>query len=211
MESHRRTLKVLLILFYPLLLTLLTARLAFTEKFVEFLYARVDLPPDPMPYELRLSIAKMGLRAVLSEKGMEEFKSSGLFNEREVRHMKDVKKLLDVFFGLLYLGLPLWIVGLLSLKRAKDMGKVLLFGAMVFEAFVIFVVVASVLNYEWLFEAFHNLFFDPYSWRFRDEDMLIRVYPMDFWFKATIYSALVAFCINLTLQAFGLYLWKKRS
>lgn len=211
MDSYRRALRVLLILFYPILLTLLVVRFAFTESFVEFLYARVELPPDPMPYDLRLNIAKMGLRAVLSEKGMEEFKNSGLFNEREIRHMQDVKKLLDVFFTFLYAGLPLWLAGLLSLKRTEEIGRVLFWGALVFEAFVLFIVISSVLNYEWLFEAFHNLFFDPYSWRFRNEDMLLRVYPMDFWFKATIYSALIAFCVNLILQVVGLYLWKKRA
>ncbi|WP_213032484.1 hypothetical protein, partial [Acinetobacter baumannii] len=71
---------LLLIVLFPILLTLLVVRLAFTDLFVEFLYKRVDLPPDPMPYELRLSIAKLGLRSVLSDSGMEEFKSSGLFN-----------------------------------------------------------------------------------------------------------------------------------
>ena len=38
------------------------------------------------------------------------------------------------------------------------------------EVFVLFVLIASAVNYDWLFTAFHNLFFDPYSWRFRDEE-----------------------------------------
>lgn len=90
------------------------------------------------------------------------------------------------------------------------MGKVLFFGALLLELFALFVFFVSLTNYEWLFVAFHNLFFDPYSWRFRDEDMLLRVYPMDFWYKATIYTTLMVFSINLVFQIIGLFLWKSK-
>lgn len=211
MVYKRRAVAILLTALFPLFLTLLWVRLAFTETFVEFLYHRVNLPPDPMPYELRLSIAKMGLRSVTSDAGMEEFRNSGLFNQREIKHMEDVKELLDFFFLILYVGLPLWFLGLFSLRSSKSVGKVLFFGSLLLEIFVLFVVFFSLTNYEWLFEAFHNLFFDPYSWRFREEDMLLRVYPMDFWYKATLYTALGVFSLNLFLQSIGLLLWRKKS
>ncbi|MEJ5338759.1 MAG: DUF1461 domain-containing protein [Aquificaceae bacterium] len=204
-------LRAVLVALFPLFITLLLVRLAFTEAFVGFLYRKVDLPPDPMPYELRLSIAKMGLRSVLSDEGMEEFRSSGLFNQREIRHMEDVKRLLSFFFNFLYLGLPLWLVGFFAIRSKKEMGKVLFFGSLLLEAFIILVIILSAISYEWLFEAFHNLFFDPYSWRFRDEDMLLRVYPMDFWFKATLYTAFGVFCLNILLQVTGFILWRKSS
>ncbi len=211
MAGIRWAVSLWLIVLFPLLLTLLVVRLAFTEPFVEFLYKRAQLPPDPMPYELRLSIAKMGLRSVLSEEGMEEFKNSGLFNHREIRHMEDVKRLLKAFFSLLYVGLPLWLLGFFSLRQKREMGKVIFFGGLLLEAFVLFVLVLSIINYDWLFTAFHDLFFDPYSWRFRDEDMLLRVYPMDFWFKATLYTAFGVFSLNLVLQVLGFILWRKGS
>ncbi|MDW8434340.1 MAG: TIGR01906 family membrane protein [Aquificaceae bacterium] len=205
----REAVSVLLAALLPVLLTLFVVRLAFTEPFLEFLYSKVDLPPDPMPYQLRLSIAKLGLESVLSDKGMENFKNSGLFNPREVKHMEDVKKLLDILFTLLYVGLPLWFWGLVFLKNYKDIGRVLFFGSLMLEVFVLFVLFLSLTNYDWLFEAFHNLVFDPYSWRFREGDMLLRVYPMDLWYKATIYSALAVFSINLLLQFMGFFMWRK--
>ncbi len=211
MASKKWAVSLLLIVLFPILLTLLVVRLAFTDLFVEFLYKRVDLPPDPMPYELRLSIAKLGLRSVLSDSGMEEFKSSGIFNEREIKHMEDVKRLLSFSFGFMYIILPLWLFGFLSLKNKRAMGKVLFFGGLLLEVFVLFVLIASALSYDWLFTAFHNLFFDPYSWRFRDEDMLLRVYPMDFWFKATLYTAVGAFFTNVLLQTLGFILWRRSS
>ncbi|RMG99873.1 MAG: DUF1461 domain-containing protein, partial [Aquificota bacterium] len=154
----------LLALLYPVVLTLLFVRLAFTEPFVDFLYKHTELTPDPLPYEVRLEIAKLGLRSVLSDEGMQEFKNSGLFNAREIKHMEDVKKLLSSLFLLLYIALPLWLVLLISLKDIKLIGKALFFSSVFLEAFVVFVVLASFINYEWLFVAFHNLFFDPYSW-----------------------------------------------
>lgn len=201
----------LLVISFPVLLTLFVVRLAFTETFLEFLYPRVTLPPDPMPYELRLSIAKLGLSSVLSDRGMEEFIRSGLFNYREIKHMEDVKNLLEVLFTFLYFGLPLWFAGILSLRRSKDVGKVIFFGSLLLELFVLFVIVSSITSYEWLFVAFHNVFFDPYSWRFSDEDMLLRVYPMDLWFKATIFTAGGVFLLNIFLQLIGFILWRKGS
>ncbi len=211
MANKRWAVSFFLTALFPILLTLFVVRLAFTDIYVEFLYKRVDLPPDPMPYELRLSIAKLGLRSVLSDSGMEEFKSSGIFKEREIKHMEDVKRLLSFFFGFLYITLPIWLLGFFSLKSIKDMGKVLFFGGLLLEVFVLFVLIVSAVNYDWLFTAFHNLFFDPYSWRFRDEDMLLRVYPMDFWFKATLYTAVGVFFTNVLLQTLGFILWRRSS
>ena len=199
--------------FFPFLLIFLCVRLAFTEFFVELNYRFGNLPPDRwgMDQERRLEIAKLGLRSVLSDKGMEEFISSGLFREKEIRHMQDVKRLLSVIFKVLYFGLPLWLFLFFSLRDKKKMGLVLFSGALLTEILVIFVLVFSLLNYDLLFEVFHNFFFDPYSWRFFDQDMLLRVYPMKFWYNATLWVGVFSLLLNSSFQALGLILWKKVS
>lgn len=180
---------------------------------MELNYRFGNLPPDQwgMGYEERLSIAKLGLRSVLSDEGMQEFINSGLFREKEIKHMQDVKELLSVVFKVLYLGGPLWLILFFSLKDKRKMGLTLLLGATLTEIFVIFVLVFSLLNYDLLFEAFHNFFFDPYSWRFFDEDMLLRVYPMKFWYNATLWVGVFAFILNSFFQAFGFILWRSAS
>jgi len=125
--------------------------------------------------------------------------------------MQDVKDLLSVVFKALYLGGPLWLILFFSLKDKRKMGLTLLFGATLTEIFVIFVLIFSLLNYELLFEAFHNLFFDPYSWRFLDQDMLLRVYPMKFWYNATLWVSVLAFVLNSLFQALGFILWRSTS
>jgi len=199
--------------FFPFLLIFLCVRLAFTEFFVELNYRFGNLPPDRwgMDQERRLEIAKLGLRSVLSDKGMEEFISSGLFREKEIKHMQDVKRLLSVIFKVLYFGLPLWLFLFFSLRDKKKMGLVLFSGALLTEILVIFVLVFSLLNYDLLFEVFHNFFFDPYSWRFFDQDMLLRVYPMKFWYNATLWVGVFSLLLNSSFQALGLILWKKVS
>ena len=200
----------LLSLFFPFLLVFLCVRLAFTEFFVELNYRFGNLPPDQwgMSYEERLSIAKLGLRSVLSDEGMQEFINSGLFREKEIKHMQDVKELLSVVFKALYLGGPLWLILFFSLKDKRKMGLTLLLGATLTEVLAIFVLVFSLLNYNLLFEGFHNLFFDPYSWRFFDEDMLLRVYPMKFWYNATLWVSIFALILNSFFQALGFILWR---
>jgi len=204
---------LLLSLSFPFLLIFFCVRLAFTELSVELNYRFGDLPPDRwgMSQEERLKIAKLGLRSVLSDEGMKEFINSGLFREKEIKHMQDVKRLLSFVFTILYLGLPLWILLFLSLKATKQKAMTLILGSLFTEVLVIFVIVFSFLNYDLLFEVFHNFFFNPYSWRFFDEDMLLRVYPMKFWFNATIGVAVLVFLLSSILQAIGFILWRKAS
>ncbi|WP_448587462.1 TIGR01906 family membrane protein [Thermocrinis sp.] len=201
----------LLSLLFPFLLILFCVRLAFTGFFVELNYRFGDLPPDRwgMDQAQRLDIAKLGLRSVLSEEGMKEFVNSGLFRDKEIRHMQDVKNLLSLLFGFLYLFLPFWLLLFFSLRDKKKMGLTLFLGATFGEVLAVFVVVFSVINYELLFEAFHDLVFEPGSWRFLEEDMLLRVYPMEFWYNATVWVSLLVFALNSLLQGVGFILWRK--
>ena len=202
----------ILILSFPLLVVLLSTRIAFTETSVEIIYKLSSLPPDifGLPQERRLEIAKLGLKAVLSDEGMQAFKESGLFNEREIRHMEDVKGLVSKAFILLYVGLPLWIVLLVSLKNKTTIGKVLVFSSFFAESLIVLVVVILFLAFDLAFETFHLVLFDPHSWIFRDEDMLIRVYPQEFWFNASVLVAIFAFTITSVTLALGFLLWKRR-
>ncbi len=199
-----------LVLSFPFLVVLLSTRIAFTEAFLEWVYSKEEFPQDifGMPKERRLEIAKLGLRSVLSDEGMREFKESGLFNEREIAHMEDVKALLGVSFKVLYLGIPLWLVLFLSLRDPRVMGKLLFFSSLLTEVLLVALLLVSLLAYHWAFEAFHLLLFDPYSWRFRDEDMLLRVYPMELWFTGTVFVFVLSMVISSSFGALGLLMWR---
>jgi len=200
----------LAILIAPAVLILLSVRLAFTEFFVRWEYAKKDFPEDKwgLRKEVRLKIAILGLKAVLSDEGMKEFKASGFFGEREIRHMEDVKRLLSVLFPTLYVLGILWLFITLSLGSKRQIGQVLIISGTLTETLVLIVLLISLINYDWLFTTFHNYVFDPYSWRFRDDDMLLRVYPMKFWFDATIFVGILTFILSSLLQGIGFLLVK---
>jgi len=206
----RKALFLLTVLVFPFVAVGLSVRLAFTETAVELLYR--GLPPDRwgMKEEKRLELAKLGLKAVLSEEGMREFKEARLgrrkaFREKEVRHMEDVARLLEVFFpAVFFLGL-LWLFGVSYLRDRKVLFWSGLWSLLLLSLIALLVFV----NYEKAFELFHLLLFDPYSWRFRDEDTLLRVYPMEFWFKATLLVAVVSASLSLAVMTVGW--WGRRT
>lgn len=202
----------LLSILFPFLLVLGTVKLAFTESFVKLVYAIGDLPPDRwgMDDATRLRIALLGLRAVLSEEGMEEFIKSGLFNEREIKHMKDVQKVLSYLTKAFYGILPLWVVGVVSLRDKRRIGDVFLIGGFLGLLLVLLSILLSFLNYDALFEKFHNIVFDPYSWRFFDQDTLLRVYPMRFWFVSTLLAGILMLILSSVSLLVGLLLRKSR-
>lgn len=199
-----------IILLFPFVLVLFSVRLAFTEFFIEWEYSKEDFPEDRwgLSKDVRLNIAKLGLRAVLSQQGMREFKASGFFSSREIKHMEDVKRFLSIIFPAFYLLSAILFTLLISLGSLKEIGRVLMLGGFLVDviAFVFFSL--SLIDYNWLFVSFHNLVFDPYSWRFRDEDMLLRVYPMKFWFDATIFVIVLTLISAAVLQTVGFLLIK---
>ncbi len=185
----KKIIMTLLILLTPLLVFSICLRLAFTEPFLTIVYATTKFAEDGIPKEEKLKIAKLGLRAVLSEEGMKEFVNSGLFNQREILHMQDVKALLSKFFAIMYFIIGTWIVLVISTRDSILIGKSLFYGFILSEILLILIIPLLLLQFENLFYLFHNLFFDPYSWKFYPGDMLIVVYPMEFWFRASVLLA----------------------
>jgi integral membrane protein (TIGR01906 family) len=205
---------LLILILGPVVFIGLPVRGAFTEWFVEWEYSREDFPEDPygMDPDYRLKLAKLGLRAVLSEEGMEEFKRAKLpdgrpaFNEREIRHMEDVKELLDIFFPLVYGSAVLFLIALLILRDPGLVGKALIISSIVSLTLLASALLLSITNYDLAFETFHLYLFDPHSWRFHYTDTLLRLYPMKFWYDATILVILSSMALNLLSITAGVVL-----
>ena len=194
-SPYRRIALLVIILLSPVIFLGIPVRLAFTETYLEWYYSSHNLPPDRwgMMKEESLRLAKIGLRSVLSEKGLKEFRKARLpngrraFNEREIRHMMDVKTLLDRFFKAFYLSLLVSFLITMIIKDLKFVSKALIFGSLFSLTLFTTAGALSYLFYSKAFELFHNLFFDPVSWRFRYTDTLLRIYPMKLWFDSTMY------------------------
>jgi len=204
----RRLISVILVIVFPYISLGLSARIAFSEKFIEWEYSKKDFPRDRwgMEKEERLKLAKLGLKAVMSDEGMEEFKNAKLkngrkaFTQRETKHMGDVKRFLSFFFPSVYILALFWISGVILLKSFE----VLIWSGVFNTFFLAFLGILTFINYNKAFEVFHNILFDPYSWRFRYSDTLIRIYPMKFWYDGTVFVAVLSFLFGAIVLMAGI-------
>ena len=133
-----------------------------------------------------------------------------LFNEREVHHMRDVKRLLWTVYGafvasavclfvLVATGFARWRQAYLpALARLSAWGGGLTVGLL-----VLFGLVASV-GFDALFLLFHRVSFANDFWQLDPRtDYLVLLFPQGFWFDATMWVALRALAGGLILAVAG--------
>lgn len=133
-----------------------------------------------------------------------------LFNDREIIHMKDVKDLVRGVYVLalvsaVYLA-AMTIIGF-ALHRGRfvaDLAKRLaLGGGLTLVLLVVFGIVALV-GFDGLFLKFHQLSFANDFWQLDPRtDYLVRIFPQDFWFDATMWVAVRAIAGALILTVIG--------
>lgn len=187
-----------LIIAVPVVLTLINVRLVMTTTFLEFEYNRPGFPEDTYGFttEDRLEYAPYALEYLLNDADISYLgdltfpDGEPLYNARELKHMEDVKVVTRyAFFLLTYGGLAaLVIVGLLALTpfTRRDLRLGLFQGATLTLTLIGVIVVSAVIAWEAFFTLFHQLFFEAGTWRFYFSDTLIRLFPEQFWFDASI-------------------------
>lgn len=115
------------------------------------------------------------------------------YNDREVRHMIDVRNLtagaLTVWAvaGLLVL---LALGGLVYAGQTATLRVGLLNGAALTWGLFIFVAAFIGLNFNSFFTLFHEVFFAEGTWTFYWSDSLIRLFPLQFWFNTFVFVTL---------------------
>ena len=93
-----------------------------------------------------------------------------IFNEREVAHLKDVKGLIQLCYHLQEATIGYLIVFTLGgffwqRKRfAPSLARMMVGGSILAIALLIVMGIVALVNFQWLFRAFHNLFFSGDSW-----------------------------------------------
>lgn len=185
-----------LVIAFPVLLVLLAVRLVMTPLFLQFEYNRADFPADPYGFtrEDRFTYAPYALDYLLNGAGIEylgdlKFEDGGaLYNADELRHMRDVKTVTQMAFGGALVGGMLAIgAGVYLLRRnAERLRRALFFGALLTLAMVAAIIIVAVVNWEFFFVTFHQLFFQSGTWYFPTSDTLIRLFPEQFWFDAAL-------------------------
>ena len=122
-----------------------------------------------------------------------------LFNPREITHMGDVKQLVQGVYvvavvSAFYL---LGAVALVVVRHRRRSAEVLawrfLWGGVLTLALILAVGLFALVGFDTLFLKFHQLSFANDFWQLDSRtDNLVRLFPQDFWFDATIWVAIRA-------------------
>ncbi|MBI2653302.1 DUF1461 domain-containing protein [Candidatus Woesearchaeota archaeon] len=201
--------KILLVLILPVLLFLAVFTfVGFDESFYEEKFAEHKVNRSlPTP-------------VLLNEKVINFVKGKsnelpGEFNEREKRHLEDVRNVVQTSTIILYSLISLFVVLLLAsifvLKInnliTNFMGKVLIFGGALTIVLAGLLYLMINLDFASTFESFHQLFFKQGSYLFDpSKEMLVRIYPEQLFMDLGARISKWAIFASVIVVALGLFL-----
>lgn len=220
--------RVVLILGLPVVLVLTNVRLLLTPWFPAVEYSLPGFPADPYGFtkEERLKWANISIEYLLNDAdiaflgnlrfpaGVEAPTESciyyldgdcnRLFNDRELRHMLDVKVVTKATLSVWAMTgiLVLSALGILYYFRARGVLRAgLLGGAALTALLLVALVIYLTLSFSTFFVQFHEVFFADDTWTFLWSDTLIRLYPVRFWQDAFTFVGGAAILEALALGA----------
>jgi integral membrane protein (TIGR01906 family) len=205
-------LKWIVVLVMPVFIVLTSARIMVNTWYPRFEYAKADFPPDPYGFttEERLVLATVNIDFLNSRlppaqavQMIEALRLPGserpLFDQYELSHMVDVKRLTDwlwVVWVIAAVVVTSGLVLLLGQRANRAHGYAAMFGGgFLTTGLLTFLIGFVLLSWRSFFVTFHDIFFPPGTWTFEFSNSLIRLFPDRFWFDAGVLlvgSALVA-------------------
>ena len=196
-QTLTRILSWVITLIVPFFLIITAVRLVFSPVSVPVVYRLPGFPPDQYGFSVadRQHWARVSLDYLLGGSDISYLANQRLpdgqplYNERELKHMVDVKNLFqtsflveEILFGLLLiLGIWAWRGGWLP-AFIHGLGR----GGLATIVLVVVVLAAVAISFNALFTAFHEVFFTGDTWLFYYTDSLIRLFPLPLWELAFI-------------------------
>ena len=133
-----------------------------------------------------------------------------LFSSKEIAHMKDVKKLVQGVY-VLAIASALYLVVMILIGFARQRGhftqilakRLTMSGGLTLGLLILFGAVAAI-GFDSLFIKFHELSFANDFWQLDPRtDYLVRIFPENFWFDATLWVAIRAIIGALLILVAG--------
>lgn len=208
-----RIVKILIVLLIPILLVLGSARLLATDAYLTFEYGKSSFAPDSYGFspQQRFELASTNIhyvRAHLPDNTLanQTLDGKALYNAREVSHMVDVQSVFQAilrvwqvaFVLLLFLGFILWETG-----EHRQFAAAIQSGGLLTSAMILTIALLAIFAWQFWFNIFHLFFFQPGSWLFSYSDTLIRLFPVKFWFDATLTISVLSIMGGLSLALIG--------
>jgi len=194
-------LRIVLMLALPFCLVLTNVRLMLTPFYINWEYSLSDFPPDPYGFtkEDRLKYSAIALDYLMNEAGIEflgdlklppekVFNSEigdRMYNDRELKHMLDVKIVVTWALRAWLVSSLLVIGSVVALAWRPETRPLLrsglLGGGVITVLLLIVTLLVVVFAFGPFFVFFHRIFFEGDSWLFNWYDTLIRLFPTKFW------------------------------
>jgi integral membrane protein (TIGR01906 family) len=206
MKLVRQILVWVVTLLVPVAVILLAVRIVMNPWYLEFEYRTPEFPADPFGFTMqdRLTYARIAIEYLHNDAGIDflgdlrfpegqqapdyscQFMEdcTRLYNDRELKHMLDVKNVVQSATQVLWVSLVIlalsgvasyflgWMHAYLQALRLGGWLSLGLIGII-----VVFVLAAFGL----IFVFFHEVFFQSGTWTFYTSDTLIRLFPERFW------------------------------
>ena len=213
--SNRTTkiLKSFFTLLTPILLITATVRLLTTDQYLAFEYSKPGFPKDELGFadRQRFILASTNIHYVLAHLPNDELSKQSLngipvYSPREVSHMADVR---EVFRWILLVGhvafLLLVLIALFLWRKGERqaLGSGIQTGGLLTSAIIFFIGLSAIFAWQAWFNTFHLLFFKSGSWLFSYSDTLIRLFPVEFWFDATMTISILSLLGGITMALVG--------
>ena len=143
-----------------------------------------------------------------------------IFNQREVQHMHDVKRLVwwvyaaAALSGVYLLAATSWGVAFKGWEFLGVLARRVIRGVALMGILVVVVGIFALAGFDTLFLGFHQLAFDNDLWQLDPrQDYLVIIFPQGFWFDATmrVVALTVSGAVASALASGGYLLWTRRG
>lgn len=187
-----KVISAILIVSVAVVTILVAVRIMLSPLFIQIEYRTPNFPADPYGFTFaeRMHWADLSRQYLLNADdisflGNLEFDDgTAIYNERELKHMLDVKIVVGYAMWVLYIGLGVLVgAGIWAIRNGQSDSywNAISNGGWLTVAIIIFIVVMIFLSFNTFFVAFHRVFFEGDTWLFLHSDTLIRLFPERFW------------------------------
>jgi integral membrane protein (TIGR01906 family) len=193
---------VLISIILPFFLIMTSIRFLLTPIFIQEEYNRPGFPSDIYGFTAqdRLYWGNISREYMLNNAGIaflgdqQISPSQPLYNTRELKHMLDVKSLIQKMLIAWYVLIGALLLTVIFTWRTKTMPRFwrsLRDGGWLTIGLIGSVLLGVAIGFDAIFTGFHRIFFQGDTWLFNYSDTLIRLFPMQFWQDAFIAMGLL--------------------
>ncbi len=212
MKYARSAFLMVVAVLVPVALIIFGVRILLSSAFLNLEYRMPGFPADNYGFSLddRLKWSKLAVQYLVNDSGDEFLRNltfdngTALYNERELSHMVDVKKVIKPVLSIGYLS---WLLlagfGFIAyrIKWQSEYSRGLRRGGVLMIGLLGVIGLFAIISFWNFFTFFHSLFFKGDSWLFLYSDTLIRLFPMRFWQDVFLLVGLITLISSLALVA----------